>query len=45
MLELLDICINVTRNGPDELETIEKRLHGISDSLQIALRDHFELAL
>ena len=45
MLELLDVVIDVTRDGPDELETVQQRFHSLSDRLQLAFRDDFELTL
>ena len=45
MLELLDVVVDVTRDGPDQLESIEERLHRLSDGLEVAVRDDLELAV
>ena len=45
VLKLLNIVVDMSGDRPDELEAVEKRLHGLSDRLELALRDDFELAL
>ena len=37
--------IDVTGNGPNELEAIQEGLHSLSDCLQVALGDDFELSI
>ena len=45
MLEELNIVIEMLRDGPDELETVQKRLHRLGNRLQFTLCDDLELAL
>ncbi len=45
MLELLNIVVDVTRDGPDELKAFKERLHGLSDLFEGSVGDDFELAL
>ena len=45
VLKLLNVVVDVSRDRPDELEAVQERLHGLSDRLQLALGDDFELAL
>ena len=37
--------VDVTRNCPNELESIEERRHSLSDGLQVTSRDVLELAV
>ena len=45
MLKLLNVAIDVSGNGPDELEAVKKRLHGVRDRLKVTFRDHLKLAV
>ena len=47
VLKLLNVVfvVNVAGNGPDELESIKEGPHGLSDRLELALGDDFELSL
>lgn len=45
VFELVLVVVYVTRDGPDELEAIQERRHGLGDGLQVSLRDVLELAV
>ena len=45
VLELLDIVVDVARDGPDELQSVKERPHSLGDGLQLTFRDDLELAL
>ena len=45
VLEELNVVVEVLRDGPDQLETVQERLHRLGDRLELALRDDLELAL
>ena len=45
MLEELNVVIEMLRDCPDELETVQERLHRLGNRLQFTLCDDLELAL